>query len=330
MKLPRPEIVKDIKTEEPDCPVCQSTSFKVMLKKVKDRIYGKPGVFQIQRCLQCGLVMTRPRPTTESLKLYYEGSYTRRRSEVRFQTDTRLGRRIPRYRMKVLGKAHQLNEKDRILDVGCSTGDFLRVARLESGCQVTGIELDQKSIERALDPEQITYRVGTIQDVELPEHGFTVVTFFQSLEHHQEPVEALKKAHGFLEPGGICVVEVPNYGGFWRRVFRSYWMPLMVPQHLVHFDKKTIKKTFEAAGFKRILHHQTMFYPFEGIASLALWIWRIFHLPRRQQKDSWGWLVVPFVLILLVVLFFLVEIPSQALLRLLGVSGHQITIAARD
>lgn len=274
--------------------------------------------------------MTRPRPTTESLQQYYQGSYTRRRKEIRFQTDTRLGRRIPRYRMKVLAKVHQLSENDRILDVGCSTGDFLRVARMASGCGVTGIELDAQSIERALDPEHTTYRVGTILDVDLADQDFSVVTFFQSLEHHQEPVLALKKAHALLVPEGICVVEVPNYGGFWRRVFRSFWMPLMVPQHLFHFNKKTIQKTFEAAGFKRVVHHQTMFYPFEGVASLALWIWRIFRLPRREQKDSWGWLFVPFVMILLIVLFIVVEIPSQALLRLFGASGHQITIAARD
>ena len=319
-----------IPTEVPDCPLCRGSTFTVLFKKARDRIWNKPGIFQVQKCNQCGLVMTRPRPTAEALQLYYQGTYTSRRKEIRFQTDTRVGRCIPRYRMKILNEARRLSDRDHLLDVGCSTGDFLRIARLSSGCRVTGVELDRKSIERALDPEHTAYHVGTIEEVDFAGENFTVVTFFQSLEHHREPVKALTRAHFLLAPGGVCVVEVPNFGGFWRRVFRTFWMPLMVPQHLFHFDRKTIKKTFEAAGFKRILRHQVMFYPLEGVASLALWLWRVFHLPRRNQRDSLAWIAVPFVLILLAVLFIVIELPSQALLRLLGASGHQITIAAKD
>lgn len=319
-----------VQTEEHDCPVCRKSSYNVLLRNVRDRLWGKPGIFQVQRCSQCGLVTTRPRPTAEFQSFYYRDTYTCRRKEIRFQTDTKAGRLIPRYRMRVLSKAHRLSDRDRLLDVGCSTGDFLRVARLESGCKVSGIELDKQSIDRALDPDETAYRHGTIEEQDFGGETFTVITFFQSLEHHRDPVKALNRAHALLAPGGICVVEVPNFGGFWRRVFRSFWMPLMVPQHLYHFDRKTMKKTLEAAGFRRILRHQTMFYPLEGVASLALWIWRVLRLPRLKQKDSFGWIAVPFVLILLAVLFIAVEIPSQAVLRLLGVSGHQITVAARD
>jgi len=70
--------------------------------------------------------------------------------------------------------------------------------------------------------------------------------------------------------------------------------------------------------------------PLEGVASLAFWLWRILRLPRRGESESWSRLLVPFVLILLLVFFVLVEIPSQAILRLAGATGHQTVVATRE
>ena len=165
-------------------------------------------------------------------------------------------------------------------------------------------------------------------DVPLEDNTFTVINFFQSLEHHPQPIEALKKSYQLLAPGGICLVEVPNFAGFWRRVFRTFWFPLLVPQHQVHFDLKTMKKASKEAGFDKILLHKCMFFPFEGVASFGLWLWRVLPLPRSRNPDHWGWLLVPFVMMLLLVLYIFLEIPSQALLSVTRASGHQ-TIVVR-
>ena len=319
-----------IQTEDPPCLLCGGIDFEAQLRNVRDMMWSKPGRFDVVRCTGCGLVMTRPRPTEARLGFFYEDTYSRTRRNYRFQTDSRIGRLIPRYRLRTLLRVVRLSERDHLLDVGCSTGDFLQVARATTGCAVYGVDQDQTTIERALGREHTRYWQGTIDDVEPPESGFTVITFFQALEHHRDPVQTLAKARELLAPGGACLVEVPDFGGWWRPVFRRYWMPLVIPQHLVHFERPTLKDAFQRAGFNRIVMHRSMFYPFEGLTSFALLLWRGLGIPRRGEEPARRRLLIPFLLVLLLVWAVLIEVPTQALLRLIGRSGIQLVVATRD
>ncbi len=322
-----------IPLESPDCPLCGADSvWKTSLTGLRDWVWRKPGEFQLQRCTGCGLVATRPRPTPEALGFYYEESYSGEGEAgegiKRFQTDSWLGRLISRYRLSVLAKVQRLSPEDHLLDVGCSYGGFLRAAREQSGCAISGVDLDAGSIQQAVDPELCDYRQGELAAAGFASESFTVVSFMESLEHHPEPVAALKEASKLLKGGGLCVVEVPNYGGFWRRIFRGSWLPLLVPQHLFHFDLKSLRACMEAAGLK-VLHQQTMFYPLEGIASLGIALGRLFRVPPYGTPPSWR---TPFdvaLFLLLFGLYFLWEIPSQALLRVLGLAGHQLAIGRK-
>jgi SAM-dependent methyltransferase len=226
-------------------------------------------------------------------------------------------------------RVYPLSAGDHLLDVGCGTGDFLRVARQQTGCKVSGIDQDATSINNALDRDKTTYHLGFFEEVDL-EPEYTVITFFQSLEHHTDPVSALKRAHALLRPGGACVIEVPNFQGWWRYIFRTYWMPLCVPQHLTHFGKPILRKAVNAAGFQRIAFHRSMFYPIEGLASLFLLLWRGLHMPKRNQPDSWKWLWLILIVPLLLTWTIAVEIPTQALFFLFGRTGIQYLIAFRD
>ncbi len=322
---------ENLPVESPPCPVCGSSAYTVVIKDVRDRVWHKPGQFNIARCDECDLVATRPRPTSESLGFYYEDTYSGDSEEGmrNFQTESWLGRLIAHYRLRVVEKVRRIQEHDRILDVGCSYGGFLRVVRENRSCQTSGIDADEGSIQAAVDPDVTDYRAGFLEDADYANEAFTVVTFFESLEHHTEPVRALKKAHELLEPGGLCVVEVPNYGGAWRRLFQSSWLPLLIPQHVYHFTPQTLRKAFAAAGFESVEHHQTMFYPLEGVASLGIWLARIMRTPPFGSPPSWRTPIDILVFLLLCVLYLVVEIPSQALLNVFGMSGHQLAVAKR-
>lgn len=295
-------------------------------------VWRKPGVFQLQRCDGCRLVSTRPRPGPDDIGFYYEGTYSGEGADGmrQFQTESWLGRLISRYRLAVMAKAHWLGPDDHVLDVGCSYGGFLRAARGASGCRTSGVDMDDGSVRAAVDPEVTDYRSGRLVDAEFPPDEFTVITFFESLEHHSDPVGALRCAHALLAPGGHVVVEVPNFGGLWRRVFRTAWLPLLVPQHLFHFTPKTLRGMLQAAGFDDVRHHQTMFYPLEGVASLGLWLGRILRSPPWGTPPSLRTLLVDLpAFLLLLALYPLLEIPTQALLRLTGLAGHQLMVARK-
>ena len=72
-----------------------------------------------------------------------------------------------------------------------------------------------------------------------------------------------------------------------------------------------------------------MFYPFEGVASLGIWLGRVLKSPPPGSPPSWRTPFDLLILLMLMVLYVLVEIPSQAIMQLLGVTGHQIMIAQK-
>lgn len=321
-----------VSLESPQCPVCGHDDYVTVLTDARDQIWRKPGTFRLQRCRQCDLVATRPRPTPDALSFYYEGTYSGESLEGmrRFQTESWFGGLVHRYRLAIVNRVRRLTTDDHVLDVGCSYGGFLRTARSRSGCRTSGIDLDAGTIAQAVDADVTDYRNGRLVDVDFDLGAFSVITFFQSLEHHSEPVAALRRARALLKPGGHVVVEVPNYGGFWRRVFRTAWLPLLIPQHLFHFTPKTLRNTLAAAGFTHVRRAQTMFYPLEGTASLGIWLARLLRTPKFGTPPSWR---TPFDLLVglcLLTVYFVTEWPSQAVLHLCGAAGHQIIVAERD
>ena len=317
-----------INLEIPNCPICGGKTFETVLSKTADHIWRKPGQFTVQRCTTCQLVMTRPRPADDSLGFYYENTYSGegRDDMKRFQSENFVMRWISLYRIRVMEKAKPILAEDTCLDVGCSYGGFLDTLATERGCRGYGIDLDEGAIQQAVQNEKLRFETNAIDTLKMPTEQFDWVTFWESLEHHAQPIEALARAYELLKPGGFCCVEVPNFDGFWRIVFGRYWLPLLMPQHLFHFTKDSITNAGLKAGFRTRTHHQSMFYPLEGVASLGIALSKWLKSPPPGSPPSWR---TPFdltILFCLIVLYVIVEIPSQWLLTYWGRSGHQLVI----
>lgn len=103
---------------------------------------------------------------------------------------------------------YQVASLASVLDIGCGTGDFLQVAR-SAGARVAGMELDPIQAA-ACTARGIPTSVGSIFDVALPAGPWQVVTFWDVLDHLDDPVGALRAAVSALAPGGIIVVRGRN------------------------------------------------------------------------------------------------------------------------
>lgn len=316
--------------ESPPCPLCGGLAFTPVIDHARDRVTRKAGLFAVQSCKGCGLVVTRPRPTAQALATYYEGTYSGAGSgRARALQTGALARLASRYRLRAVQRVHPLQPGDRLLDVGCGYGGFLWETVQATGCSGAGVEQDAGCVAGALGAGRIRYHVGTLEHAPLPAASQDVVTFFESLEHHADPVAALKAAHALLRPGGTCVVEVPNFDGAWRRMFGTWWLPLLVPQHLVHFTPKTLHAAFAAAGFLAIRPARSMFYPTESTASLGLWLNEKLGRPIRGYRLRWHRPDGAVLLLALLVWWLVVELPTQAVLVLAGRTGHQLMTAVK-
>ncbi len=117
----------------------------------------------------------------------------------------------------------------RVLDVGCGNGSLLALPLACHGFDLTGIDLDQTSIEHAQRLAEgipsARFLVGAL--TELAEPCFDVVLLSEVLEHQVEPQTLLLASVQHLQPNGIVIVTVPNGRGEFEIdswIFRSLGM----------------------------------------------------------------------------------------------------------
>lgn len=323
-------VVAPVPVETIPCVLCGGESFRTVLRGVRDRIWFKPGRYQVQICEDCRLVQTRPRPIPgEALGFYYKDTYSQDGSNIKEMYDQPFGHLLNIYRIACIEKVRKIVPEDHILDVGCSFGSFLAKVHDERGCAVAGVDMDVGSIEQSVLTDRkipCSLHIGTAAELaEQPEqHGqYSIVTYLECLEHDPDPVATLKATRQLLKPGGLVLIEVPNWRSFWRWFWGRWWMPLFVPQHTVHFAPATLKATAEKAGLE-VLHHQTMLMPVEWSLSLRGLVHDL--VSPDSKPPPWVDKVLGPVIF---VTWFLIEFPVQFWLRAFGFAGHQALVARR-
>lgn len=152
------------------------------------------------------------------------------------------------------------NIKGRVLDVGCSTGNFSKLLKDERGCEVHGIEVNQKAAIQAEDKIDKVF-CGDATEVlsQLPDAYYDLVTMNDVLEHMIEPHIFLDKLHNKLSPDGIIFAIVPNIRHhralakiLYEKEFKYEDEGIFDRTHLRFFTKKSIKRMFDECSYEEI------------------------------------------------------------------------------
>jgi SAM-dependent methyltransferase len=267
-----------IELETVACPSCGGRDHQPVIS-ASDPVTKIGGVFHVVRCCHCALAFTNPRPTEQSIGLFYPDSYgpysgrdgdenlSGRWRHVLTQAALRSGFGYPpqplRLSTRLLAGIARLAMRrtrqrqswipfrapGRLLDFGCGAGDFLKRMRA-FGWSVEGIDMSEKV---ACDVEQsagIRVHVGSLPHPEIHTASFDAVTMWNSLEHVHQPRAVVQAAWQALRPGGLLVVGVPNFEACSFRWFRENWYALELPRHLTHFTPATLGALVEREGFQ--------------------------------------------------------------------------------
>jgi SAM-dependent methyltransferase len=234
------------------CPLCGSLDALAILEKNIDAAGGAVR-FRLWRCACCGLVRTEPQLSPQELEPFYAEEYW---GEGGIEaTDENWIRRDQRHRT---GFLQRFRSEGSVLDVGCGLGFFLRA-------------LDPKRWERhGVEPMPVPYRqvarsLGSdrvhnsdLIAARLPSSKFDAITFWDSLEHLPNPGAVLQEAARLLQPGGIVVIGLPNFGSYQARHFGEDWFGLSLPHHLCHYTRETLARFLESCGFHvRVMEDRT-------------------------------------------------------------------------
>ena len=109
--------------------------------------------------------------------------------------------------------------------------------------------MSQERAGRAKTQLGLDVRTGTLLAQNFPDHVFDVVTMFHYFEHEIHPLPILQEARRTLKERGLLVVELPNVNSPLFRLFKSYWAPLDIPRHVVHYCANTLVAMLNRTGF---------------------------------------------------------------------------------
>jgi len=203
---------------------------------------GHGDYFRVLKCARCGLHYCSPRPTFAYLQELYSEVNDIRYSEELDSRVIMFGRNL-----KNLEK-HKRNGS--ILDIGCSVGVFLHLAK-KSGWRVMGIEPSKRCVEsgRKLFNLVDSITVGSYHDIARLNQKFDAVTMWDVLEHLDDPMKALVNCREVMKDDGVLGLSTVNIGSKYARLLGKRW-PWLMKMHIYYFDRNTIKQYLNKVGFE--------------------------------------------------------------------------------
>jgi len=240
-------------TAPPDrCPLCHGARLRLHAENA-DFLFGTTDRrFQVFECRECAGGFIHPEPDAELLAAAYPDAYWWVTGDGSAGVAARLERR---YREWVLGHHVHVARSclsgggARLLDIGCGSGTFLHLMAALPGVTAAGLDQSPAAAEAIGRRYGLPVTVGDIAGAEFPDGSFDLVTLFHVLEHLPQPAAALAKVRRWLSPGGVVLVQVPNFGSWQRHLLGRRWTGLDIPRHLRHFAPGTLSAMLRQAGF---------------------------------------------------------------------------------
>lgn len=204
----------------------------------------------LRRCPECGQLVSACTPeryqeTMQQFDLEL-GTMPSGKSATRHRK--RIGK-ILRRALRSLGKPAS---SIRFLDVGCSSGSVLMIAR-ELGIQeVAGVEPAEKAAEtaRSLGFEVFT---GVLEEASFPARSFDLVSLFEVIEHLDDPRSLAQEVHRILHPGGLWLIGTGNARSWTARIQGADWEYFSIEHnggHISFFNPESIRLLARRSGFE--------------------------------------------------------------------------------
>ena len=228
------------------CILCGSNKFE-NLGKVKNGEYDKIFLekFSFLKCRKCSFVFMSPPPSEEDFNIIY--------SDKNYSQWEKLGEKTKegssylnfKYYSNIIKK---YKNHCRVLDCGCGTGIFMDAMK-EEDFDCFGVETSKIPllILKNKYPGKIFEK--RIEDSEIKNGFFQVVTMFDFIEHVQSPRAVLRKTHTVLSDDGFLFIITPNIKSLSAILFGTRHNDYNL-EHIGLFDKNNISTLLKECGFR--------------------------------------------------------------------------------
>ena len=259
------------------CPFCTSDENLPLITVKK---------WTIVKCQNCNLVFTWLRAKYNVGKFnrsYYSDEYLSNYEDRKDKLEKRFLRRLKE--IEIFKKGGNL------LDVGCSTGLFLRTVQKNSvyRWRLFGIDINRNSLAFAKTKADATFFCTSLHTKKFKESFFDCITCFDVLEHDVDIKGNLTEIYRILKPGGLLVIQLPNYKSVMAYLCGKNWDWWSVPDHVLHFSPPVLSKILADNGFivKRLFTWEPGKEFIENIrGTIKMEVTRVMSLNRILSKLS--------------------------------------------
>jgi 2-polyprenyl-3-methyl-5-hydroxy-6-metoxy-1,4-benzoquinol methylase len=237
--------------------------------------------FSMFKCPNCELVYINPAPQQNFLneKVYsFESGYQANKQKDLSKIP------IDKKTKEIMSFLVKSGVKGKLLDVGCSNGEFLFQAK-KNGFESYGVELNRRTADIA-NSNGLNVFNGLLSDAKFEDNFFDVIFMGDLIEHVLSPDDLLLECKRILKKNGLLIISTPNLDCLWARttlllykLFRIPWSSVTPPFHTFQFSEKNLNTLLDKRGFQNI---STWFYKpprlLYEIGSL--------HLVKRYKRDK--------------------------------------------
>ncbi|HIP36693.1 MAG TPA: class I SAM-dependent methyltransferase [Crocinitomix sp.] len=229
-------------TEERLCPVCKSGNELEMFYKEGGRYV---------KCQDCTMVYINPVFKDSALKDYYESNHAVQSEIVESDPNDFY---VNIYNQGLDAITNNNSQVLNILDVGCSSGTFLTVAK-KRNIKTYGVELNKTEVKLAEKKGHQVYN-DLLENITFKEK-FDAITLWDVFEHLKSGKFYLSHIKTLLNKKGVIFLQIPSADSLAAKILQEKCNMFDGLEHVNLYGVSTIKKLSESCGLE-VLNIQTV------------------------------------------------------------------------
>ncbi len=238
---PETHLFSEAHLERRACPACGSGDHSFLFHK-------SGGSYVI--CKQCKMVYLNPVFKDDVLENYYRNNHTLQGETV--AADIEFYAKL--YRQGLSSIEQHIGSAGRILDVGCSTGNFLDIAK-SADWQCHGLELNQTEAKLA-KAKGHNIQENLLSRADFAEK-FDAITLWDVFEHIKDGHAFLKEARKSLRPSGVIFVQSPSRDALAARILQAQCNMFDGLEHVNLYGMESLTQLCNRAGYT-IVSYETV------------------------------------------------------------------------
>jgi ubiquinone/menaquinone biosynthesis C-methylase UbiE len=148
----------------------------------------------------------------------------------------------------------QLHENSRVLEIGCGTGNYLRLVQILTKAELWGIDSSQGMLSKAREKSEgaILIEGDAVELSEIPDSYFDLVYMVDVIHHIQNIYRMFQNIKRVLKKNGRVVVFSDNYQHIRNRLTTKYFPETLEAELKRYQDTPELIQSLSSCGFLQI------------------------------------------------------------------------------